>query len=336
MIGRIRPSVGQSLAIIGVPMLLTLVGATLYQSISVRRERARFPPRGELVDIGGRRLHLVCIGQGQPTVIFESSSFGGAMSSVRAREEVSAHARVCSYDRAGMGWSDPGPAVLDVGGLTSDLQRLLERARVRPPYILVPSSIGGLTAELFARRHPEQVAGLVFVDAAESHGLERAMAAAGSTGLAAATVAACLTKGAARLGILRAADPFGFRNNEGGGAGMAALYRVEPMATLCGFVRGARTSLQQLREAPPLRADVPIIVLIAESSKTLLPARFPSIWTPPLAERQAEQQRFANRFAEGTWRIVPGSDHLIASSQPHAVASAVVEILARARVKGAG
>jgi pimeloyl-ACP methyl ester carboxylesterase len=316
-----------------VPFLLTLAGSTLYQSISVRRERARFPPPGQLVDIGGRRLHLLCIGQGQPTVIFESSSFGGAGSFARAREEVSAHARVCSYDRAGMGWSDPGPAVLDAGTLTSDLERLLDRARVPPPYILVPSSIGGLTAELFARRHPEQVAGLVFVDAAERAGLERAMAGAGATGLAAATVAACLTKSAARLGILRAADPFGFRHEPHGGAGIAALYRVEPMATLCGLVRGARTSLHQLREAPPLRADVPLIVLIAESSNALLPARFPSSWTPLLAERQAVQQRFASRVADGTWRIVPGSDHLIASSQPHAVATAVVDILARARAR---
>ena len=322
---------------IGLALFVALIAAsTLYQSISARRERTRFPPRGELVDIGGRRLHLVCIGQGRPTVIFESSSFGGAMSSSRAREEVSAHARVCSYDRAGMGWSDPGPAVLDVGALTDDLERLLERARVGPPYVLVPSSIGGLTAELFARRHPEQVAGLVFVDAAQSQGLERVMGAAGPTTVAAATAAACLTKTAARLGILRAADPFGFRNQPGGGAGMAALYRVEPMATLCGLIRGARTSLHQLRDAPPLRTDVPIIVLIAESSGSLLPARFPSMWTPPLAERQAEQQRFARRFADGSWRIVPGSDHLIGSSQPHAVASAVVEILARARAAGAG
>src|SRR5688572_11199727 len=79
---------------------IALLGAgAIYQSISVRREATLFPPPGQLVDIGGRRLHLICLGDGTPTVIFEASGFGNALSSTAARIDISKRVRVCSYDR---------------------------------------------------------------------------------------------------------------------------------------------------------------------------------------------------------------------------------------------
>jgi len=134
---------------IAILVALTLAGA-LYQTLSVRSESGRFPASGRLINVARagerseRRLHLICLGQGEPTVIFESSVFGSALSSRAAREEVSAHTRVCSYDRMGMGWSDPGPAVISVGGLADDLERLTMAAELRPPYILAPASLGVL------------------------------------------------------------------------------------------------------------------------------------------------------------------------------------------------
>jgi pimeloyl-ACP methyl ester carboxylesterase len=152
-------------------LVALLAAGALYQSVSIRRESGRFPPPGRLVDVGGRRLHLLCIGEGQPTVVFEPSGFGNALSSSKARAEVAAVTRVCSYDRMGTGWSDPGPATISVGILADDLDRLLTQAGMPAPYVLVPSSIGGLTVELFARRHPERVAGLVYADGATSGAL---------------------------------------------------------------------------------------------------------------------------------------------------------------------
>ncbi len=120
---------------------LSLVGA-LYQSLSVWRESSRFPPPARLITVSApgeraqRRLHMLCLGQGEPTVIFEPSGFGGAVSSRAAREEVSAHTRVCSNDRMGMGWSDPGPSVISAGLLADDLERLIVQAGLRPPFIL--------------------------------------------------------------------------------------------------------------------------------------------------------------------------------------------------------
>jgi pimeloyl-ACP methyl ester carboxylesterase len=300
-----------------------------YQHVSVRRESARFPPPGRMVDVAGRRLHLICIGDGEPTVIFESSGFGSALSSRAAREKVATHTRVCSYDRMGMGWSDPGPAVISTGALVLDLERLLERAQLRPPYVLVPASIGGLTAELFARRHPEQVAGLVFVDAAHSGVLERLESRLTPTRIR----AACLAGVAARLGLLRLADPLRLRREatEASARTIAGLYRVEPMDTFCGMLRGHTASAQEFSAAPALRRDVPLIVLTAESKAKMLPELLAPALDAEVDEMRREvsdlPQRLAQRSSRGTWRVVAGSDHLIGNSQPHAVATAILEVL---------
>ena len=140
-------------------------------------------------------------------MIFEPSGFGNALSAWIARQQISAYTRVCSYDRVGTGWSDPGPATISAGVLTDDLERLLDRAGIPSPYLLVPSSIGGLTAELFVRRHPDRVMGAVFLDTATSDLLERALPRINWP----TTQGACLGTLAARLGVLRLFDPFDFR-----------------------------------------------------------------------------------------------------------------------------
>jgi pimeloyl-ACP methyl ester carboxylesterase len=313
---------------------LPLAGA-LYQTLSVWRESSRFPPPGRLIMVSApgervqRRLHLLCLGQGEPTVIFESSGFGGALSSRAAREEVSAHTRVCSYDRMGMGWSDPGPSVISAGLLVDDLERLIRQAGLRPPFILVPASIGGLTAELFARRHPDQVAGLVFVDAGNSAMHERV--AAQLNWIKVESV--CLVRTAARFGVLRLLDPFGLRKEPPGTAAqtISRLYRVEPMSTLCGVARGFRITTQELTAAPPLPPDIPLVVLVHEKPDGLFPPGLSGYGQSVEREWLSLQQRFAQRSRRGTWRVMPGSDHLIGNSQPHSVASAALEMVAEVR-----
>jgi pimeloyl-ACP methyl ester carboxylesterase len=313
---------------------LPLAGA-LYQTLSVWRESSRFPPPGRLISVSGlgegaqRRLHLLCIGQGEPTVIFEASGFGGALSSRVAREEVATHTRVCSYDRMGMGWSDPGPSVITAGLLAYDLERLIEQAGIQPPFILVPASMGGLTAELYARRHPDRVAGLIFVDAGNSAIEERVAAQINWTEVE----SVCLVKTAARFGVLRLFDPFGLRKEPSGAAAetISRLYRVEPMSTLCGLARGLRTTTQELIAAPPLRPDVPLVVLVHEKPDGLFPPGLSGYNQSVERDWLSLQQSFAEHSRRGKWRVVPGSDHLIGNSQPHPVASAVLEMIAEVR-----
>jgi pimeloyl-ACP methyl ester carboxylesterase len=305
------------------------IGA-IWQARAVRRERAQFPPPGKLVDVGGRRLHYVCIGSGEPTVMFESSGFGSALSAEKARTEISQRTRVCSYDRMGMGWSDPGPSVISAGLLADDLAHLLAAADIKPPYILVPSSIGGLTSEVFARRHPRDVSGLVFLDAAQSEGAADLSSRVGTIGRTAMAAAACVPKFAAAVGLLRLIDPMNLRHQQGGDRGVAVLYRTEPMRTLCGIVRGWDATMREFASTPPLRADVPLVVLTAETTENLAPAKLAWLLGSSITrDRIAIQQRFAKRSTRGTWQLVPGSDHLIASSQPRAVAAAVLNLISQ-------
>lgn len=315
-------------------LIVLLTAGAIYQWLGVRAEAGRYPPPGSLVDIGGRRLHLVCIGErrrGEATVIFEPSGFGGALSSEQARAEIAARVRVCSYDRAGTGWSDPGPTAMSTSVLVDDLERLLGRAAIPPPYVLVSSSIGGLTTELFARRHADRVAGLVFLDAANSDMLDRAAWLITRTNIE----IVCSTRWAARFGILRLADPFHFRGHmpaEDASRSIAMLYTVGRMTALCGMARGLPAGIQELKDAPALAPDVPLTVLSAESSEGLLPPGLvgfrakADVWR---GEWLAGQQQFARHSKRGTWRVVPGSGHLIANSRPHVVAEAVLAVLAR-------
>jgi pimeloyl-ACP methyl ester carboxylesterase len=309
-------------AVIGVP----LAGA-LYQTISVRREARRFPPPGTLIDVGGRRLHVICEGAGRPTVIFESSGLGNSTSSAAVRAEIRSRARTCAYDRVGMGWSDPGPRNLSAGVLADDLERLLDRAALGPPYVLVPASIGGFTSELFARRHADRVAGLVFVDAADSGMAEDA--APKLDALANQVRLLCLAGPAARLGVLRLLDPLQLRrqSSEAAAQTIALTYRAEPLDTVCSMLRGMQKSLDELQAAPPLAPDVPLVVLSHERPEGFLPAPYDAELAPLEPVWRELQQKLARRSTRGTWRVVPNSGHLIAASQPHAVAAAIVEIL---------
>jgi len=322
--------VRRALAIAAIALIVLVCVGAVYQAISVRRERAQFPPPGRFVGVGGRRLHVICAGAGSPAVIFEPSMFGGSMSSRLAREEIARHTRVCSYDRMGMGWSDGGPSVISIGLLATDLERMLAGAGVPPPYVLVPSSIGGLTAELFARRHPDQVAGLILLDAAQSDGLARLMSLTSGFQRTAASLAACLQKPAASIGLLRVIDPWGFRAR-GDARAAASLYRPEAMNTFCGMVRGLSATVTEFASAPPLRPDVPLTVLSAETTDALLPAALASYRVPMVEERLPLAQAFSRRSTRGQWRVVPGSNHLIGNSQPQAVVDAVLEMLRQIR-----
>jgi pimeloyl-ACP methyl ester carboxylesterase len=127
------------------------------------------PPRGERVDIGGRRLRLVRMGPQTsgltPTILFEAGAFGTAADWAVVQGAIADRYRSCAYDRAGLGYSDPGPAPRDSKAVVRDLEALLHAANVAPPYVLVAHSMAPVHAYLFALKHPEWVKGLVLVDA---------------------------------------------------------------------------------------------------------------------------------------------------------------------------
>jgi pimeloyl-ACP methyl ester carboxylesterase len=139
-------------------------GAT-YQWLATRKELAATPPPGQLVDIGGYRLHLWCAGDGAPAVILDTGLGGSSADWGFVQPDVARFTRVCSYDRAGMGYSDPGPSPRTARRIASELAELIVRSGISGPVVLVGASIAGFDVRLFASDHPERAAGLVLVDA---------------------------------------------------------------------------------------------------------------------------------------------------------------------------
>jgi pimeloyl-ACP methyl ester carboxylesterase len=142
-------------------LFLSLCMATLVPTQSVDLGS----PPGRLVDIGGRKIHMVCTGSGTPTVILEAGASSFAIDWTLVQAEIARTNRVCSYDRAGSGFSDPATAGPG-GGVTADLHAALQAAGERPPYVMVGASLGGIYVRLYEAQYPDEVVGLVFVDPA--------------------------------------------------------------------------------------------------------------------------------------------------------------------------
>jgi pimeloyl-ACP methyl ester carboxylesterase len=133
-----------------------------------------YPPPGRLVDIGGRKLHLNCTGKGSPTVILMAGGGAFSIDWALVQPKIAESTRVCSYDRAGLGWSDAGPAEDDdtVEETVGDLHTLLQRSGERGPYILVGASIAGIFIQAYQRAFPTQVAALVFSNSSNRVGFK--------------------------------------------------------------------------------------------------------------------------------------------------------------------
>src|SRR5919107_2315333 len=144
-------------------LVLAVMGA-IYQVIATQIDQRTYPPPGEMVDVGAHSLHINCLGEGSPTVILEAANFGMSAHWVRVQQQLAQTTRVCGYDRAGMGWSEPGPEPRDARQISSELHTLLKGAGTEGPYVLVGHSYGGLYTQMYAGRYPEEVAGVVLLD----------------------------------------------------------------------------------------------------------------------------------------------------------------------------
>jgi protein-S-isoprenylcysteine O-methyltransferase Ste14/pimeloyl-ACP methyl ester carboxylesterase len=318
----------KAVAIAWLIALAAIPVAGLGYEIAAEAAAAEFSPPGTLVDIGGRRIHLLCSGEGEPTVFFEASGWGTALSSERVRKRVAGATRVCSYDRPGNGWSDPGPSESSAADLARDLAVLQDRAAVPWPFVIVASSIGGLTAEMYVRQFPERTAGLVLLDAATSLNLPSLESISGR-----ASAMLCASSVLARFGVLRLVDPFQFGDDRDRRQTALMTYGPGPWGQLCAMSKGLGKTREAFAAAPPLPKDVPLVVLSAATADSLVPPGFRRFVDTGSMKVELEQshKRFAQMSTRGTWAAVPESTHLIGESQPDAVANAILALVAELR-----
>jgi pimeloyl-ACP methyl ester carboxylesterase len=157
---RVRPLLVYPLLVV---LALASVGGA-YQVLGARADAKAYPMPGQLVDVGGRGLHLRCIGSGTPTVLLQPGAGEFSSSLGWIAPAVAKQTRVCVYDRPGRGWSDPADAPQDGAALVADLHTLLGRAHVNGPYVVAGHSFGGLYTLAFAARYPDEVVGMVLLD----------------------------------------------------------------------------------------------------------------------------------------------------------------------------
>lgn len=172
--GRDEPNHSATLAAGAFIALVVALGAGIgYERVGRLQDHQRLPQIGRSVDIGGRTLNILCTGDGAPAVILESNGPFPGYGWVQVAARVAKLTRVCWYDRAGYGWSDPGPAPRDSAAIAQDLHALLAGAGVPPPYVLVGAGSGGFYVRVFRGLFRREVAGMVLVDADHEDELKR-------------------------------------------------------------------------------------------------------------------------------------------------------------------
>jgi pimeloyl-ACP methyl ester carboxylesterase len=150
-------------AVAGLITFIILAGVT-YQSVATALERRQFPYPGRLIDVGDHQLHIYCVGEGSPTVVLEGPAAGISVAWAWVQDDLGKTTRVCSYDRAGLGWSEAGERGYRAARVPEELHTLLEHAGERGPFIIAGHELGAAFARMYASRYRADTAALVLVD----------------------------------------------------------------------------------------------------------------------------------------------------------------------------
>ena len=313
--GAIARTIGGAL----VAIALAISAGVFLESRTTSRALRELPPPGALVDIGGRVLHVWCEGEGSPVIVLEASGPGGARDWTKVMERVRGRTRVCAIDRAGMGWSDPGPLPRTAARITEDARAALGKLGEPAPYELGGASFGGLIVRHWALSYPDEVSGLVLVDAAHE-----AIVTAGADTFARLERILLGARLLARVGLLRLLDPFRIAGPEA-----ALAYRADAWQALHSMIAARAQSVAELPVPGRYRAGLPVVMLVHGRAGDLLGAgfdddaeRFESQWQ----EIQAELARESG----ADLRVVPDCGHLIHIERPDAVAAALDDVADRA------
>ncbi len=334
------------LALAGALMLI-LVGGSAYQARGAVADLRELPPPGRLVNLGGgRRLHAHCSGSGAPTVIFEAGIAASSLSWTWVQPRVAEFTRVCSYDRAGLGWSDSAPAPLSARANAETLRALLRALDIPPPYVFAGHSYGSFVIREYASQYRDEVAGIVLVDpinpsewAQPAPELQRRLRG----GVFLSRVGAIL----ARVGFVR----LSLRLLTGGAPGAARLSARLFGSEAAGVLSRLVGEVQKLPAEtwPAVRAlwSQPKCFIAMARHLAALPesarqqsacAGFGDIPTIVITagrqpeESRAEQQRIAALSTRGQQIVAIGSGHWIHLDDPGIVVEAIRQVVDAARM----
>jgi len=316
-------------ALLGVlALLIGMVGLGAgYEAIMASGDATRYPPPGRLVDVGGYRMHISCMGAGTPTVVLNSGAGGFSAEWSLVQPELAKTTRVCAFDRAGMGWSEPGPAPRSPAHIADELHKLLTNAGIDGPIVLVAHSAGGKHARLYAQRHAEQVAGIVLVDARSEYVDDRLTPERAAAERAEYQGFQSQIATLSRFGVVRLIWSWGWPKALPVAAKLApetrqliGILQVRPQhqATSLSETDDARLDNAALRDAT--LGATPLVVLEAGRSMQQLPN-----W-------RESQDYQAGLSTNSRLIVAEGSDHSIHWDRPALVIDAVRAVIEAARI----
>lgn len=313
------------------------IAGVVYEQVGERRDQRMLPRVGSAIDIGGRTINLSCAGSGSPAVILDSGAGEPGYGWTRIQAQLAPLTQVCWFDRAGEGWSDPGPFPRTCEAIVRDLHTALQRAQVAPPYVLAGHSFGGLDARVYNGLYPREVAGMVLIDAAHEDEPRRA-----PKFMLGHTLPRPLwrpmhyiAQGVARAGLIRLLKgspslPPGGRPTD---ANIIAALRQQPkaVATLADYVTNPEDYAEAARA--PGMGDKPLIVLtrgrpFAPTGNAQIDreaAAYQQVW---IHEIQPKLLRLSTRSRQ---IVVANSGHGIPQEAPDTVVAAIQEVVVRAR-----
>jgi pimeloyl-ACP methyl ester carboxylesterase len=308
------------ISVIAILAIVPLVGAS-YEAVASARDAQTYRAPGELIDVGGRRVHLNCTGQGSPTVILDAGLGGSSLDWALVQPELSRTTRTCAYDRAGMGWSDPASGRRTADQIAAELAMLLSEARIEGPYVLVAHSLAGKHARLFALRHREEVVGMVLLDARHEYVDAHTTAEEQRSFNENVAGQAMQYSVARRLGIVRV---MGSHLAGVPAIPEAARREMALLATSSAAINATSAEADEraasddgLRAAPSL-GQIPLVALAAGQSMS--------------DPRWAEAQRLSSTLStNGRLIIAQGSSHAVHWDQPQLVIATVREVIAEAQ-----
>ena len=296
-----------------------ILAGTIYELVAEAADIQAYPPLGQMVDVGGYRLHINCIGTGSPTVVIDAGLGGWSLTWNSVQEEVAKTTRICTYDRAGMGYSEASPLPRTAQQFAIELHTLLERANISGPYVLVGHSLGGLTVRIFVHDYPTEVAGVVLIESMNPRQMgqpQTEIAPQASYQPSAFSLPFFL----GRIGLVRVlAEPLGLIQNLPAQTQSAyAAFAVTPR-TVQEWVDEFTSVQVSLAQANAVSSfgDLPLIVLTAALNQQ---ADWQTMQTELLPLSSNSQQMFADK-----------SGHNMEIDQPEAAVAAIVSMISQLR-----
>jgi pimeloyl-ACP methyl ester carboxylesterase len=310
------------LVLLAIVLILAAAGF-FYENISEARDRRFNPMEGRLVDVGGRKMHIHCTGDASPTVILDSGLGDSYLSWRKVQPQIANFTRVCSYDRAGLGYSDPSRQPRTSKVIAEELHSLLQAAGIAPPYVIVGHSMGGYDVRVFTSLYRNEIVGMVLVDAShpdqENRFPPELKNMEGTWQRESQFVAVTMPVGIPRLLGLCESD---------------ALTR----AADCNW-HTAREQLAEMRAFPESAAetaktgslsDMPLAVLSHDPDRPS--SDLPSDLAKPTNEAwEKMQEELAHLSTRGTQTVAKNSAHYIQVDRPDVVIEAIRRVVEQAR-----